>query len=230
MKKLKTNKLFYNKWTHRVACIIDGGYRIKYASLEQVRTWCMEINTPWPEYDPHTYWAYPQTKNRYVDREELLKFSIAVEPFLGRKDVQIRVEGRHFNLFCKDQELFNDMVNNLHKWIVEVNRPETLEDYEFLLGNNKKVLCDYLPHYKYKYKVNFKSFVSDKKKDELAKFFENKDKKTFKISNKTEKWMTKHYSYLQDPFIYLTDNKNLSFLILAGGDDIKRIDEFIVRS
>lgn len=229
MKKSKTNKLFYNKWTHRVACRIVGGHRIKYNGLDTVRTWCLGTEA-WDQYDRQMEWGFYRHRP-FIDKDRLLLFANAVEPFLNNKEIKIRVEGSHFNLYCRDHKLFDSMVDRLEDWINEITCPETVEDYEFLLSNNsKKVLCDQLPHGKFKYKVLFKTSSDNASKNNINLFFENKDPRSYKIGRSTKRWLDGISFYVQDPFIYMTDDKNLSFLLLAAGNNIKRIDEFIVRN
>lgn len=231
MKKLKTNKLFYNKWTHRVACHISGGNRIKYNGLDTVRTWCLGKEA-WDSYDRHPikFYGFYQHKP-FINKESLLHFCNAVEPFLNNTEIKIRVEGSHFTLYCRDHELFDKMIDRLEDWIAEITCPETAEDHKFLLSNNnKKVLCDYLPHHKFKYKVLFKTYSTDAAKHTIKSFFESKDRSSYRISKTTVKWLNGECFYVQDPFIYMVDDKNLSFLLLAAGNNIKRIDEFVVRN
>ena len=93
IKKLKLSKLFYNKWPYKVECIQPGASRIVHFGVNICKEWCLTG-------EGMTFSQYGQ---QVTDRDKYLRFIKTVEPFMTQKEhIQIRVEGSHFNLFCKD--------------------------------------------------------------------------------------------------------------------------------
>jgi hypothetical protein len=144
-----------------------------------------------------------------------------------KEEVQIRAEGSHFCLFCKDPALYNTIVKELGSWIRAVYEPESIEQLSFLLDNeNKRVLCDVIPYEKYVYKVVMRNVASNIKEQFYT--WSKKYGDDIKISP-TEYWMTGGYSYKQDPFFYVKDSKMLTMTHLFLGNNIRRVYEYVPR-
>ena len=134
IQKLKSSKLFYNKWPYKISCKINGGSKISIWGLESTRRWC---NSPSKSHLKH---------EKDIDKPDLLAFLEAVTPFIKNENVQIRVESNNFNLFCKDPSILKEIDSRLKKWILQIEGPTTQEEYDFLLENGyKKILVDNLP-------------------------------------------------------------------------------------
>jgi hypothetical protein len=162
--------------------------------------------------------------------KEFLAFINAVEPFIERKEeIQIRVEGAHFNLFCKDPAILEEIDNALSKWVHKIVGPTTLEELEFMMSNgHKKILRDELPKLKYRYRVFFKSkFPADKRSSFLV--WANKYYDKIEISDSSYDWLKGTKWYVQDPFMYVEDDKMLSMAGLFLSGYIKKVEEFILR-
>jgi len=103
IQKLKSSKLFFNKWPYKVECRQAGASRIIHSGIDSCKEWCNTgKGTPFGHY------------NKTPDTVTFLEFINAVEPFLDRKEeVQIRVENCHFNLFCKDPSVLEEIDNAL---------------------------------------------------------------------------------------------------------------------
>ena len=155
IQKLKSSKLFFNKWPYKVECIQAGAARVIHSGVGLCRQWCgTGKGMRFTSYDP-----------KITDADKFLKFVNAIEPFLDRKEeIQIRVESSHFNMFCKDPSVLEKINNALEQWIKKISGPTTQEELKFLLSNgHKKILCDTYPKDMYKYRVFFKSnFPQDK--------------------------------------------------------------------
>lgn len=224
MSNQKISKLFYNKWPFKIECLIYGGSKVKYAGPDRVRMWINQIDSP---NVPLTVFG---GRSEYIDALDLLKFTNAVEPFLYMKDdIQTRVEGGHFNLFCKDINIKNSICQHLYPWVRQVYGPDTQEELDFLLGNNKKIICNKLPYGKFKFKVIFKDWAQNaQSKTNLLDFISKLDKDTIHISNETVRWLSGRLNYKQEPFFYITDDKPLVFMRLIS-PDIKRVYEYVER-
>lgn len=219
IRKLKSSKLFYNKWPYKIECIQYGASRIIHAGLEITRSWCNGSKS----------FQYDNWEKKQGDKTQLLKFIEAVEPFLKDQDLQIRVEGSHFNIFCKDPELVTEIDERLFPWIRRISGPTTQEELAFLLSNgHKKILCDQLPKGMYQYRIFFKSNWPAEKRLSFLEWSANYDSK-LQLSGVSEAWILGKRKWAQDPFMYVYDDKMLSMLGLYLGGYVKKVEEFIPR-
>ena len=219
IQKLKSSKLFYNKWPYKVECRQAGASRIVHSGVDVVREWCatgkgMLLNTH---------------ESRNLDKAVYLEFANLVAPYISNPNVKVRVEGSHFNLFCTDKSILEAIDKDLNKWIRKISGPTTDEELEFLLTNgHKKILRDVLPKEKYKYRIYFKSkFPVDKR----ASFMTWADKygSKLEISGTSKYWLAGSRHYVQDPFMYVEDDKMLSMAGMYLSGYVKKVEEFILR-
>jgi hypothetical protein len=220
IKKLKSSKLFFNKWPYKVECIQAGASRVVHSGVGLCRQWCETGKGI--RFNPYD--------TRILDAKKFLSFIDAVEPFLDRKeDIQIRVENSHFNLFCRDVGVLEEIDDALDQWIRKISGPTTQEELEFLLSNgHKKILCDTYPKDMYKYRVFFKSkFSPDKRSAFLT--WADKYGHSIVISETSRRWLMSQRHYAQDPFMYVIDDKMLSMVGLYLSGYVKKTEEFILR-
>jgi hypothetical protein len=220
IKKLKSSKLFFNKWPYKVECIQAGASRVVHSGVGLCRQWC----------ETGKGMRFSQYDSRILDAKKFLAFVDAVEPFLDRKEeVQIRVENSHFNLFCKDISVLEEIDDALDQWIRKISGPTTQEELEFLLSNgHKKILCDTYPKDMYRYRVFFKSkFSPDKRSAFLT--WADKHGNSIVISETSRRWLMSQRHYAQDPFMYVIDDKMLSMVGLYLSGYVKKTEEFILR-
>lgn len=220
IRKLNSSKLFYSKWPFKVECLLPGASRIIHAGPALIRSWCVYGNGMYVS--PHDL--------KRIDKVALLAFTDAVEQFIGRNDVKIRVEGSHFNLFCSDYTILADIDAQLHQWIKKISGPTSKEEYDFLMSNgHKKILCENLPHEKYKYRIYFKSkFPADKRLSFVS--WADKYGEKIEISETSRRWLLGSRHWAQDPFMYVDDDKMLSMAGIYLSGYVKKVEEFIPRS
>lgn len=219
-KRQKVNKLFYNKWPYKVECLVGGSSKIVRQGYQEVIDWCDgQVKKMDYYYD-----------SRHVDKVKLREFAVAVEQFLDRKDeIQIRTEGSHFSLFCKDTAVFSNIMKSLKPWLWAVYEPDSKEELEFLISNdNKRVLCDNIPYDKYTYKVILKQAPSNVRQ-QFSGWSKNYSEDKIKISPQTVKWLDGYYAYKQDPFFYVSDPYMLTMTRLFLGDNVRRVFEYVPR-
>lgn len=162
-------------------------------------------------------------------KESLVRFMDHVEPFL-EKDIQIRAEGSHFNIFCRDTLLRDRMIKALNEWITDVYGPESDEELAFMMSNSsKKVVCNKLPYEQYRYKVYLKSSMPmDSRNQFLSWVLKYPD--TTRVSDTSQYWLNSRKFWMQSPFMYVEDDKTLAMIGLFLGHNIKKVEEFILRS
>lgn len=220
IQKLKSSKLFYNKWPYKVECSLRGASRVTRFKLDYLKKWCRgEVDIKFSRWE----------ENR-VDKKELLDFITVAEQFIGRTDVQIRTEGSHFNLFCKDQLVLEQIESSFFKWVKKISGPTTQEEYDFLMANGyKKILCDRLPKETFEYKVYIKTKWPADGRNNFLKWSDNY-KHLIDLSPSSKKWLEGNKVYIQDPFMYVKDQKTLSMVGLFLGGFIRKVEHYIPRS
>lgn len=221
IKQSKSSKLFYNKWPYKVECNVYGSSRIIRHGIGLVVEYCTS----------GTGIRMHSSESVKINKSELLEFLEAVTPFINNPGIQIRSEGSHFNLFCKDMQLLEEMDTKLDKWIKQVHGPTTQEEYNFMLDNGyKKILRDVLPKEKYQYRVYFKQrFPRDKR----IEFLEWSKKHSDKIvtTKSSELWLAMGYPWSTcNPYIYVLDDKMLSMVGMYLSGHVQKVEQFILRS
>ena len=215
-RKYKTKRLFYNKWPYKIECLQQGSSSVMRCGIPAALEWCKGSNS-----------FSGAFKN--CNRAEITAFIAAISQFIT-KDVKIRTEGRHFNIFVKDTALFKEILGIMKPWIMAVTEPGSQEEYNFLVSNKtRKTLCDEIPKGLFKYRIYIRSRMKPDARQSFYNWTQRYEDK-FDLAGSTTKWLTGDRPYIQDPFIYVKDDKILSMVGLFLGDNIKIIEEFIPRT
>lgn len=164
------------------------------------------------------------------EKEEISNFYSKVKSLFGSEDCQIRVEGAHFNIFLKDKVLLDQLSINLDPWIRTIHGPSTDEELGFIMSNgHKKRVCTAYPKEKYQYRI----YIRERMKVDLRESFYTW---TQKYGNKidmpptTKRWLSGDRAWAQNPYIYLEDGPMLTMTSLFLGENVRIIEEFILRS
>ena len=214
-RKQATSKLFYGKWPYKIECVVDGAYRIKRQGIGPTLAYCLSNDDPIPYY------------RRPVNKTRLRDFANDVEPFL-REEIQLRCEGDHFNLFCKDLDLYKRLCRNLEQYITVAYEPSSEEELTFMINNgHKKVVCNQLPYETYQYRVFFKPGCDVNVKGNFESWISNYMDRV-RIPAGTIKWFST--GWRPAPFMYVIDKATLSMIGLFMGSNIHKVEEFIPRS
>ena len=224
IQKLPSSKLFYNKWPYKIECYIIGAARLRWLGVKTTKDFCLDKPTP-------TLWSWQSNdKLSLDDKTNLLHFTNNIEPFLELKDqLQVRVEGRRYNIFCKDRVLLENIYNAVSHWVQQVSGPTTEEELNYMLDNgHRKILRDVLPKDGYKYKVYFRESWSIESRIAFAEWAA-KFPDTINISNSSKKWLDSKHRWVYNPFMYVKDEKTLTMIGLFASGNVKRVEEFILR-
>ena len=207
IQKLNSSKLFYNKWPYKMECYISGASRLRWLGVEITKEFCLG------ELTPTLYSWQSNDRLNLKDKSALLEFTNGLEPFLKLKDqLQTRVEGRHYNIFCKEQ-----------REAVKQRNPDYMLD-----NGHRKILRDVLPKDGYKYKVYFRESWPMEGRVEFANW-SAKFPNTINISQSSLKWLECRQKWLYNPFMYVKDEKTLTMVGLFTSGNVKRVEEFILR-
>lgn len=218
IQKQSTNKLFYNKWQYKVECIIPGGYMIKRQGFASTIDWCLD-NTVKSEYLTN------------IDKLDLSKFAFSIKHFLD-KDLYIRSEGSHFNIFCRDQKLFDQLIQNLVPWIKAIYSPANDQEFKIIAQQDERIcVCNQLPHNRYQYKIALKSYTDRGTRENFLYWANNVGQERIKISRSTQQWLQNLGSrWYTSPFIYVKDHNDLVMVRLFLTNSIKEVLKFIPRT
>ena len=224
IQKLNSSKLFYNKWPYKIECYIIGASRLKWLGVESTKDFCQGKPTP-------TLWSW-QSNDRLskTDKDSLLSFATGLEPFLDLKEqLQVRVEGRRYNIYCKDPVLLEQIYNAVTPWVQIVSGPTTDEELSYMLDNgHRKILRDVLPKDIYQYRIYFKeSWKIEDRIKFLAWVIKNPN--IVDISKGSKEWLAGGKRWVYNPFIYVKDAHTLTMVGLHSSGNVKRVEEFILR-
>lgn len=207
IEKLKTSKLFYNKWPYKVTCNISHA---------------RSVVTNYSGYYGYGRRISPE------DQLEIEKFRKAVKGFL-KKDIKYRAEYNHFNIFCDDKDLLKKISKKLEPWIQKIYGPQSDEELEFLRNNgHKKRVCDKFPFGKFEYRVYFKTNMPSALKESFRNWIAKYDGK-IQCSGSTERWLNEEHRYFQAPFCYVENSATLTMLGLFLANHIKVTEQFVLR-
>lgn len=224
IQKLNSSKLFYNKWPYKIECYISGASRLKWLGVETTKDYCIGEPTP-------TLWSW-QSNDRLSlkDKAALLAFTTGMEPFIALTDqLQIRVEGRRYNIFCKDRLLLENIYNAVKPWVQQVSGPTTEEELNYMLDNgHKKILRDMLPKDIYQYRVYFKETWKVEDRNRFLSWI-IKNPNIVDVSRGTKEWLEGHKRWQYKPFIYVKNAHTLTMVGLHSSGNVKRVEEFILR-
>jgi hypothetical protein len=220
IQRIKTSKLFYNKWPIKVECYLKGTYKIVSLGADRTIKWCEKPD----DYKSHTY----STTDSAINRVELAKFANKFK-LLPKENIQIRCEGNRFHIFMADKALLEQIQLSFDSWINCITAPETDQEYDFLLDNgHKKVLCKDYPYGRYHYKIYIRENTQLSVRESFLKWIKKYDTKIH-AANKTEEWLGGSHGYIRDPYIYVEDSKTLTMTLLFLGNQVKKVQEFILR-
>lgn len=213
IQKSQVSKLYYKKWPYKICCYVPGAYSIKMALFNNnVRL--------------HRLYNYSDKPKTLA---VMTKFQKAFEPFL-HEDLQCRAEGSHFNIFCKSPTLLEQLKKAMNEWITVIHQPVDNLELQYMLDNgHKKRICDTYPKNKYKYRIFFKPSMPQELKSKFLKWSDQYVGDIL-LSPSTKNWCVSNKTYLQLPFMYVKDGPQLTMVNLFLGDNIKSIEEFILRS
>lgn len=210
--KSQTSKLYYNKYLYKVECRIDNAYAI----LSRIR------RPSTSEWKIHRSWHQVNTQPIMLD------FYYKLLPYVS-KDIKFRAEGKHFNIFCNEIAIVDELKDKLKTYIFAVHMPFSEEDVGYMLDNgHKKRLCNNLPRDKYKFRVFLRTDTPHDMREKFYKWTENYPDRIL-LSNATKDWCHSRKHYLQLPFMYVEDGPLISMASLFLGTNIRLIEEFIPR-
>jgi hypothetical protein len=203
LQRLKTHKLFYNKWPIKIECHLQGSRFVTYSAIKN----CLYQ-------DQHQF--------------EIGEFINSFQPF-KHAEFRLRRDCQTISIFLKDMEIAQQICSSMKKWVRVIVSPDTKEELDFLITNNKKVLTNFYPKGIYRYRVYLNSNM---KVTDRLRFYNHLNRwgNKFSCSKSTERWLSTSTRYMDNPFFYAEDQSSVSMCCLILGSNIQKIEEFILRS
>ena len=216
MKVYKTKKLFYGKWLYKIETKTPGASLIKHWGFEKVKSVCEK--------------GSPRLFGRSFgpdEKQSLLEYITAIQPYFG-SDLKTRVEYDRLDYFVNDVKLYKELSTILEKWVVSITEPDSETDIESLQAKASTVLCNQLPHNKYRYKVYIRSGMPVHQRQQFKIWLENYGDKV-QYSKSTTEWLDGKTYYSQCPFIYVEDQGLLLMAKMYLGNWAQKTHEFVIR-
>lgn len=219
MKVYNTNRLFFKKWLYKVETQLAGASYIKRWGVEDTLEFCD---------DPVSTRGYYYQRSTVVNKQDLKKYVLAISPFLD-KEVQLRAESSVLSFFLSDKKLYEDLVKAVYPWIKSITEPVSEEEAKALLeGKTSQVFCEALPHEKFQYKIYLRYQMPVHNRRNFLDWISNYGD-AVRPSKSTLKWLSSDTSYMQDPFIHVTDKNQLLLTKLYLGQYARNTQEFVLR-
>jgi hypothetical protein len=225
-KKLKINKLFYGKWPYKISTKVPGGSLLRSVGIEGAKEYCSNDKNPL-EFGGYYSFIY----RRVISKADLLKYINLIEPYIGmNKNIQFRMEYNTVNIYTNDYDLYLDMQTQLYEYVISVTEPETTEELNTLLDSNKLVICDKYPHREYQFKVYFKNTMPASCRTSLHNWATKYQNGQIYINRGTARFLSQSRRYYGEYYFYLKDKKMVPMLVLAAQGNVRKIEEFVLRS
>lgn len=212
-----TNKLFYDKWPYKITCKMPGITLLRSFGP----TFIFSLT---PENIVNYTWSRYITVN--VDR--LKNFVKLLENFINDKDVKKRIEGDKISFYFLTKKEYNEFLNCATNYVTHITEPSDDTALEILQQDTNYIICDNLPHNKFKYKITFKDMPQNVRKN-LILWAEKYNSDNIHITKSTKIHFHGIKHHYGSHYFYINDPKMISFITLAASGYIRRIDEFITR-
>lgn len=209
----KTTKLFYNKWPYKLVLKHQRGRALKMFGPNYLID-CVLNKKGHQYYGDMDTGRFASTMAKYWEH-----------------DIQIRVERSNMSVFCKNEKLFYEMELDFKNWLCEIHEPANREELNFLMEQNRrKIVCNELPHGKYKFRVKIKSSMDVDSRRSFLVWLKKYDDKV-KIATHTKTWFNQgHSGYGWDPNFLVEDSSLLTMAMLFLGGNARIIEEYVPRS
>lgn len=216
MKVYQTNKLFYGKYPYRVETLIPGASKLNFWGVDKTMAWCngsLQLN----------HWETFTVS----EKENLYRFAETLKD-CAELGIKTRAEYQTYNLYCIDVKTYELIKQRFNSWIYSITEPATNDDLAKLSANPSQHLCKVLPYNRYTHKVFLRASMPLHQRLKFIGWLEYY-KDTIKPSKGTVRWMRDEKSWLQDPFVYVDNPKQLTMVGMFLGNNLKKVQEFVLQ-
>ena len=216
---LKTRKLFYEKYPYKVCCFVKGSYLINRYNSAEIKDFFEDTENKRPGF---AWWIND------IDKKKLSAFYKDITPFLNI-NLKFRSSGGCFDIYTDDNKIVDALSIALDMWITEIHQPATEQELEVLTNQNKKIVCNKLPYNKFQYKVYLRYRTNIEIRQRFKIWINNYPEK-IQVPDAVSKWFDLDSKWSWDPIIYVADRNTLAMVGLFLGNDVRKVEEFILRS
>lgn len=223
----KTNKLFYGEYPYKIVTVVKHAARLRNWKLPELIAWCQDPTSNVQTYIGSYYgWSKPKQVT-VEEKADLLKYCMILSRY-PLKDLKTRIESGALTLFVKDKLTYTSMLHDLRDYVIEQWEPENELVLAALIDNKKTVLCNEYPHGKYRYKVTLKP-AKGQAGVNFLEWIDNYSAEKVYMPKGSRKYLEENHPYY-DPYLYVTDEKMLMLINFASSGNVRRCEEFILRS
>lgn len=224
IQKLKSNKLYYNKWPYKIECRYGNVGGLVRRGIEKIRSSIIVIQNTAKQ----DYWINAYCKNDGDNYKKLLEFIDVLEPLLTNKNIKVRAEHHTFSVFCSSMAVIEELEPILDPWIQNIYGPVTVEECNFLMDNGcKTILRDKLPKEKYQYRIHFGKKWNYNKGTDFLKWSSQYADQIY--MNPSTRRVLAGKGHCVQPVMYITDEKMLAIVGFFASGNIKKIEKFVLR-
>lgn len=180
--------------------------------------------------------------NRLFYRKFAYKISVKSFEFKYEKELNIdnfidnhpkdkiksRTEFRKTSIFTSDKDIYDKLLFTYQRFILETWEPKNLQDLEVLENNNRIILVDKLPFNNYSFKVYFHHMKIERLQI-LSSWLDKYPKSMYKVSKQNFQYIQLQKRWSWNPYILIADSKMLIMLKLVMSNDIKKVEEYVLR-
>lgn len=218
LKKLKTTKLYYNKYLYKISTKMQGLRHLRYTKFMPHYEKLMQVN------------GFITLPDSPINMPLYRKYMSIIQPLMNNKDIRIRSEDNTINIFLNDVHLYNRLCKDLDFCIQFVTEPENEQVIDLLQGNKKIILCKNYPHDRYKLKVTFKKLPANVK-ETMLKFSQTYPKEQMLLSHCSLRYLSSPKNfYWETCYVHLTDTKLFTLISLVASGYIKKVEEYVIES
>lgn len=214
-----TSKKFYGKWLYRVSIRVAGIAIMRTYSLNRVIEFLKE------DHSEETL-KYSYHKKAYSNKEDIIDFC----EFLLKQDPNDwskRIEVSNIDIYTNNQDLFNGMIEQFKHLLVSICSPDLSRSKEY--DDQHHIICNKLPHNKYKYKVFLKPHKLKNDRETKIEYLKWLDtQKNILISEAVKKWFINTDWNWDRRYILVEDHKTLLFLHMRNAEVLGKVYEYIL--
>lgn len=223
--KIDTKKLFYKRWLYKIVVTCGGINHLHRRGMEYVAN-IIPQSSMWNGKSHYT-------KTVSDHKVNLLEIGAFLETALKDKQYQIRAESSNAAIFTNDETLVNTIANGLPSYVTEIHKPKNLDEAKFLQSNKSKIICEMLPHDKYRYKIYFKNghAPSEQARHSFLSWSDKFDDGRILVPEGTRKILNdERHPYFYGQYFYAKDSKMASMALMIMGDYLNKTEEFVLKS
>lgn len=214
LQKQITNKLFYKKWPYKVSCSVEGIYLLRSYNYDYSRM-SSETNIM------RRYTGRPN-----INFNRLNNFCLIANKFIKDNSIKKRIEHNSITFYLLTVDQYKSVIDELKEFVYLITEP--LNENELHQLENNYILCDQLPHKKYKFKITFKDMPLNVRKNLIDWAEKYNNDEIYIIPSTKIHFKGIKYKY-GNHYFYLKDKKMSSFVMLAASGYIRSVDEYVTR-